>query len=169
MGKDEIQTQTQIQNGNDIDSKARDYIKNNLTDTPDDEIEQFLANVKTVVNQKIDNIDEKKWLNAYRYKMRELLAQLPLVAERNISLIKLPQCKSVELNPKLWLAYQKRNLAEINNAIKGDVVATTELYKCGRCKQRKCTYTWSQTRSADEGVTMMFRCTNCGLRWTINN
>jgi transcription elongation factor S-II len=31
--------------------------------------------------------------------------------------------------------------------------AATDIFKCGRCKQRKCTYYQMQTRSADEPMT----------------
>lgn len=43
--------------------------------------------------------------------------------------------------------------------------ATTTQFLCGRCKQRKTTYTQMQTRSADEPMTTFVRCTNCGNRW----
>jgi transcription elongation factor S-II len=32
-------------------------------------------------------------------------------------------------------------------------LAATDIFKCGRCKQRKCTYYQMQTRSADEPMT----------------
>jgi DNA-directed RNA polymerase subunit M/transcription elongation factor TFIIS len=41
----------------------------------------------------------------------------------------------------------------------------TDQFKCGRCKQRKCTYYELQTRSADEGMTIFITCINCGWRW----
>lgn len=43
--------------------------------------------------------------------------------------------------------------------------AMTDMFKCGRCKQRKCTYYELQTRSADEGMTIFITCVNCGNRW----
>ncbi len=41
----------------------------------------------------------------------------------------------------------------------------TDIYKCGKCKQRKCTYYQLQTRSADEPMTTFVTCINCGNRW----
>ena len=41
----------------------------------------------------------------------------------------------------------------------------TDQFKCGRCKQRKCTYYELQTRSADEGMTIFITCLSCGWRW----
>jgi transcription elongation factor S-II len=37
--------------------------------------------------------------------------------------------------------------------------------RCGKCGQRKVTYTQAQTRSADEPMTTFCTCLNCGNRW----
>ncbi|KAJ8336483.1 hypothetical protein SKAU_G00377030 [Synaphobranchus kaupii] len=41
----------------------------------------------------------------------------------------------------------------------------TDLFSCGKCKKKKCTYTQVQTRSADEPMTTFVFCTECGNRW----
>jgi len=43
--------------------------------------------------------------------------------------------------------------------------AATEMFRCSKCKQRKCTYYQMQTRSADEPMTTFVTCTVCGNRW----
>ena len=43
--------------------------------------------------------------------------------------------------------------------------ATTDQFKCGKCKQRKCTYYQLQTRSADEPMTVFVTCVSCGNKW----
>eukprot|EP00171_Calliarthron_tuberculosum_P008003 IDg8003t1 len=43
--------------------------------------------------------------------------------------------------------------------------ASTSEFKCGKCKQRKCTYFQMQTRSADEPLTTFVHCVNCDNRW----
>ncbi|ORX59796.1 transcription elongation factor S-II [Hesseltinella vesiculosa] len=43
--------------------------------------------------------------------------------------------------------------------------AETDMFVCGKCKQRKCTYFQMQTRSADEPMTTFVTCVNCGNRW----
>lgn len=45
------------------------------------------------------------------------------------------------------------------------VAADTDMFKCSRCKQRKCTYAQLQTRSCDEPMTTFVTCTVCGNRW----
>ena len=37
--------------------------------------------------------------------------------------------------------------------------------KCYRCGTNKCFYYQIQTRSADEGMTTFYTCTQCGKRW----
>jgi len=41
----------------------------------------------------------------------------------------------------------------------------SSLYRCGKCKQNKCSYYQMQTRSADEPMTTFVTCHNCGNRW----
>lgn len=42
---------------------------------------------------------------------------------------------------------------------------TTDMFRCGRCGQRKTTYYQKQTRSADEPMTTFVTCVTCGNRW----
>ncbi len=37
--------------------------------------------------------------------------------------------------------------------------------QCGKCGQKKVSYTQAQTRSADEPMTTFCECLNCGKRW----
>ena len=43
--------------------------------------------------------------------------------------------------------------------------ASTDQFKCAKCKQRKTTFYQLQTRSADEPMTTFVTCVNCGNRW----
>lgn len=45
-------------------------------------------------------------------------------------------------------------------------VATTDEFRCGRCKKRATTFYQMQTRSADEPMTLFIKCVKCGHRWT---
>lgn len=42
--------------------------------------------------------------------------------------------------------------------------AETDMFKCGKCGQRKCSYRQLQTRSADEPMTTFVTC-ECGHKW----
>lgn len=41
----------------------------------------------------------------------------------------------------------------------------TDMLKCGKCKQKNCTYSQLQTRSSDEPMTTFVLCNECGNRW----
>uniref|UniRef100_A0A8C9LCW6 TFIIS-type domain-containing protein n=1 Tax=Pavo cristatus TaxID=9049 RepID=A0A8C9LCW6_PAVCR len=43
----------------------------------------------------------------------------------------------------------------------------TDLFTCGKCKKKNCTYTQVQTRSADEPMTTFVVCNECGNRWKL--
>lgn len=54
----------------------------------------------------------------------------------------------------------------INDAQLAHVQGTkTDLLKCGKCKNRNCTYNQLQTRSSDEPMTTFVMCNECGNRW----
>ncbi|XP_057190540.1 transcription elongation factor A protein 1 [Triplophysa rosa] len=66
------------------------------------------------------------------------------------------------------LKEMRKNLTK--EAIRDHQVATSggtlsDLFTCGKCKKKKCTYTQVQTRSADEPMTTFVFCTECGNRW----
>lgn len=41
--------------------------------------------------------------------------------------------------------------------------------QCGKCGQRKVSYSQAQTRSADEPMTTFCECTQCGKRWKVRS
>lgn len=57
----------------------------------------------------------------------------------------------------------KDNLAKAIVAVNNE--AETDMFKCGKCGQRKTRYYQMQTRSADEPMTTFVTCLNCGNRW----
>lgn len=59
--------------------------------------------------------------------------------------------------------YSKETIDDHQMAVTGGT--ESDLLKCGKCKQNKCTYNQVQTRSADEPMTTFVYCNNCGHRW----
>ncbi len=45
----------------------------------------------------------------------------------------------------------------------------SDALKCGKCGQKKVSYSQAQTRSADEPMTTFCECTVCGNRWKVRN
>ncbi|RIA91472.1 transcription factor S-II, central domain-containing protein [Glomus cerebriforme] len=58
---------------------------------------------------------------------------------------------------------QQLNLFKARGA--GPTQAETNMFRCGKCGQRKTTYFQMQTRSADEPMTTFVTCTVCNNRW----
>ncbi|RHZ79367.1 hypothetical protein Glove_149g123 [Diversispora epigaea] len=58
---------------------------------------------------------------------------------------------------------KEANLFKARSA--GPAQAETEMFRCGKCGNRKCTYYQMQTRSADEPMTTFVTCTVCNNRW----
>jgi transcription elongation factor S-II len=45
----------------------------------------------------------------------------------------------------------------------------SDALKCGKCGQKKVSYSQAQTRSADEPMTTFCECTVCGNRWKVSH
>lgn len=71
-----------------------------------------------------------------------------------------------EIFPEQWKKYKDKQDAYRDFVYRKTASSITEDYKCGRCKQRKCTSYDLQTRSADEPMTTFVTCLNCGNRWS---
>ena len=78
----------------------------------------------------------------------------------------------IDLSPEELGSNERRNANErIRELAEWEAVrgqqqeASTDAFKCGKCKQRKCTYYQLQTRSADEPMTTFVTCVECGNRW----
>jgi transcription elongation factor S-II len=67
---------------------------------------------------------------------------------------------------KLDLEMEKENMkkAQVPMAEK----SISDSLECGRCKQKKVSYTQAQTRSADEPMTTFCECLHCGNRWKVS-
>ena len=70
-----------------------------------------------------------------------------------------------QLNPKKWKdLLAKKQLKEEQS----HKMTTTDIYKCKKCDQRKCTVRMMQTRSLDEPMTIFVKCCHCYNTWTMN-
>jgi len=70
-----------------------------------------------------------------------------------------------QLFPKHWKEMLDEKYKREKLMYEDKQESMTDQFKCGRCKQRKCTYYELQTRSADEGMTIFITCIICGNRW----
>ena len=70
-----------------------------------------------------------------------------------------------ELKPEMWKKLIDDKIARDKSKYEDTASGATDEFKCGRCKQRKCSFYQMQTRSADEPMTTYVTCLNCGKNW----
>jgi len=72
-------------------------------------------------------------------------------------------------SPEQKIEREKKEEFSLQAAIRGnDIQAVSDMFRCGKCKETKCTYYQLQIRSADEPMTTFITCLNCGSRWKQN-
>jgi len=70
-----------------------------------------------------------------------------------------------EMRPDLWDSLLEEKRIKDENKFTPKIEASTDDFKCGKCKSTKCTYYQLQTRSADEPMTTFVTCLDCGNRF----
>ena len=78
---------------------------------------------------------------------------------------KVPYMTHQELFPKQWEKIIEEKIQRDKSKYEINIEATTDEFKCWKCKKRKCTYYELQTRSADEPMTTFVSCLSCGNHW----
>ena len=73
-----------------------------------------------------------------------------------------------EINKEHWQKYLDRQSANDEFLYSRTAGIRTTQYKCGRCKEKNCTYYQLQVRCSDEPMTTFINCLNCGNRWSFN-
>ena len=73
-----------------------------------------------------------------------------------------------EINKEHWKKYMDKQTATDEFLYSRTVGTRTSEYKCGRCKEKNCTYYQLQVRSSDEPMTTFVNCLNCGNKWSFN-
>ena len=114
----------------------------------------------------------------YRGKIRSLFQNLKNVTNRELG----PRVMSGEIPPSKFVIMTHEELKSAerrkedeklhkDNMKKAQVPmaekSISDALKCGRCGQKKVSYTQAQTRSADEPMTTFCECTVCGNRWKV--
>jgi transcription elongation factor S-II len=155
---------------------------NNLTDN--NELDKIIE--KSIFNYTCFISDErkiiKKWDNSffkkiYFNKCRTLYSNLDENSYiKNMSLLSsikddtekahnIAFLNCQELFPEHWKTFLDKKYKRQEMMYEDITESMTDMFKCGRCKQRKCAYYELQTRSADEGMTTFITCLKCGNRW----
>lgn len=82
----------------------------------------------------------------------------PSLISRRLKARLVPFMAPEQIHPEKWADLLKKRQFRID---KEQNMATTDLYKCFKCGERKCKVTQLQTRSADEPVTTFITCMVC--------
>ena len=134
--------------------------------------------IRTSINRKIpkrwDNILFKK---IYSNKSRSIYSNIDSfsyikneslivkILNEEIDIDNIAFLNYQELFPEHWKEMLDRKYKKEKYMYEDQAVANTDMFKCGRCKSRKCSYYEMQTRGADEAMTTFITCLNCGNRW----
>ena len=73
-----------------------------------------------------------------------------------------------EIHEEHWRKYIDKQSAVDEFLYSRTIGVKTKEYKCGRCKERDCSYYQLQVRCSDEPMTTFINCLNCGNNWSYN-
>lgn len=73
-----------------------------------------------------------------------------------------------EIHKEHWRKYIDKQSAVDEFLYSRTIGVKTKEYKCGRCKERNCSYYQLQVRCSDEPMTTFINCLNCGNNWSYN-
>jgi transcription elongation factor S-II len=114
----------------------------------------------------------------YRAKLRSLFQNLKAASNRDLA----PSIMRGEITPARFVVMSHDDLKsesrrkqdeklENENMKKAQVPmaekSISDALRCGKCGQKKVSYSQAQTRSADEPMTTFCECTVCGNRWKV--
>lgn len=107
----------------------------------------------SIVRHVLTNLDkgshvENEWLDKQLKKM---------------NLKEIASLSPEELFPERWKPFYKAKEEQENVRIERSNL--DNIIICFKCKSNDLVATQAQTRSADEGMTQIFTCQNCGNRW----
>tara|TARA_Y100000992_G_scaffold265437_1_gene202794 strand:+ start:705 stop:1193 length:489 start_codon:yes stop_codon:yes gene_type:complete len=118
----------------------------------------------------------KKWENPkfvqiYSDRLRSLFINMK--DEKILNALKcgelLPQTYAFmthqEMKPEIWKELIEKKSTIDATKFDTNITARTDMFTCGKCKSKKCTYYTMQTRSADEPETIFITCLDCGKNW----
>ncbi|XP_077191993.1 transcription elongation factor A protein 2 isoform X1 [Paroedura picta] len=133
--------------------------------------EHLAAQIEEFIYQDVKNTDLK-----YKNRIRSRLSNLKdsknpdlrknvlcgVITPEQIAVMTSEEMASNELK-EIRKAMTKEAIREHQMAKTGGT--QTDLFTCGKCKKKNCTYTQVQTRSSDEPMTTFVVCNECGNRW----
>lgn len=121
---------------------------------------EFLEIYKDITYKVLVNLDKESYV-----KNPGLLEK---ILNDEIKPSKLASMTSQELFPSKWEEMFQEKLKKENLKYDKNNLATTDFYKCPKCKKAKATFYQVQLRASDEPMTTLLNCLECGYDWRIN-
>jgi transcription elongation factor S-II len=156
---------------NNVVIKLKDMLKN---DKLASNLEKGIFNYSLKHAEKINVV--KKWDNSYFVKiyvnrLRTIRSNLKdeklieSIINKKIKAHEVAFMTHQEMQPDNWSELLELKKIRDENKYEPKLEASTDDFKCWKCKSKKCTYYQLQTRSADEPMTTFVSCLDCGNRW----
>ncbi|XP_048762812.1 transcription elongation factor A protein 1-like [Ostrea edulis] len=111
---------------------------------------------KARVRSRVANLKDKK-----NPKLKERVI-MGLIPPENLAVMSAEEMASDEMR-MLRAKFTKESIDDHQMARQEGTA--TDLFKCGKCGKKNCTYNQLQTRSSDEPMTTFVFCLECGNRW----
>jgi len=105
----------------------------------------------------LSNLDANGYVNNQHLLQR--------ILQGHLSIEHLATMNVMDYSPSIYTPLREKMILREQHLLEGNKAMATDLFKCGRCKKRECTYYELQTRSADEPMTKFITCLNCGSHW----
>ncbi|XP_053124718.1 transcription elongation factor A protein 3 isoform X2 [Hemicordylus capensis] len=144
----------------------------------DDDYKQFGVNCDKMAAEIEDSIYQElkgtdmKYRNRVRSRISNLKDPKNPGLRRNVLCGAIPPSLIAKMTAEEMASDE---LKELRNAMTQEAIrehqmaktggTATDLFQCGKCKKKNCTYNQVQTRSADEPMTTFVLCNECGNRW----
>ena len=105
----------------------------------------------------ISNLNQKSYV-----KNEHLISR---ILKGHLEIEHLVEMDVTDYAPSIYAPLREQMNLREQHLLEGNKAMATDLFKCGRCHKRECTYYELQTRSADEPMTKFITCVNCGSHW----
>ena len=107
-----------------------------------------------------NNIDKDSYVQNFNF--------VKLLYDKDFDIKNIAFLTPQEIHKDHWKKYLDRQTANDEFLYSRTAGIRTNEYKCGRCKEKQCTYYQLQVRCSDEPMTTFVNCLNCGNRWSFN-
>jgi DNA-directed RNA polymerase subunit M/transcription elongation factor TFIIS len=90
---------------------------------------------------------------------------IELINNNEISVQEFAFMTHQEMCPEKWRDFIEAKKKRDKCKTEQNLEASTDVYTCGRCRSKNCSYYQLQTRSSDEPMTIYVTCLDCGNRF----